>query len=65
MDQVTEALVRVLQAIVEGLRGVLGAAIGAFVVPASWIGWPPEILAAIVFCLLLVVGWRSLGGRIT
>jgi hypothetical protein len=65
MDRLVEAIVQILQAIVEGFRGVLGAIISAFVIPASWIGLPPEILAAVIFCFLLVVLWRSLGGRIT
>ena len=62
MDQVIAALIALGQAVLDGIRGIAGAGIALFKVPADWVGMPPEILAMGLFALFLVLGWRSLGG---
>jgi hypothetical protein len=65
MDRVIEFLNVWLGFLFEGARTTVGATIDVFEWPAGVVGVPPELFAAALLCVILVVLWRALGPMIT
>ena len=63
MDELIAALTQIIVAVLDGVREVGNAVISAFSTPASWIGMSPEVLVAVLTAIVLVVVWRSVGGK--
>jgi len=55
---------RLLDSVLDAFTTVVGGAVSAVTWPAAVIGIPPEILAVGLFCVLLLVLWRSMGSYI-
>lgn len=53
-----------LDVVLDAFRTVAGGAVSIVEWPASVIGIRPDILAVVLFCILLLILWRSMGGYI-
>jgi hypothetical protein len=65
MEPVVKFLNAWLSFLFEGMRTTVGAVIDVFAWPAGMVGVPPEVFAAGLLCVVLVLLWRALGPMIT
>jgi len=61
MDKVLEFVLSLVALILEPIRAVANAVIAIIRWPATMLGIAPEIMAAILCCLVLLAAWRALG----
>jgi hypothetical protein len=65
MERLRDLLTGFLEVFLDAFKTVVSGAVSIVDWPASVIGIPPEILAAVILCLVLLALWRSLGGYFT
>ena len=65
MENFMNALTQFFAAIFSAIGTVVSAVITLFRWPASVIGMPPELFAAALLLVVLIVLWRTIGNYIT
>ena len=65
MENLVNALSQFIAAIFNAVGYVVSGAIAIFAWPASVVGMPPELFAAALLLVLLIVLWRTIGNYIT
>lgn len=65
MEQLVALLSRFLEIFYNAMSVVVGGAISLVEWPANTIGVPPELLAAAILCIALLLLWRAMGGYFT
>ena len=65
MEQLVDSLSKWLSPVFSVLIGLAGQVVSVFDWPSKVLGVSPEILAAGVLCLLMIVMWRTMRGVVT